>query len=88
MADFGIALAVAEAGGNRLTQTGFPLGTPQCMAPEQATGEKHVDARADVYALGAVTYEMLSGAAPFTESNRAGSRRQGHHPPAAPDRLM
>jgi len=65
VADFGIALAVAEAGGNRLTQTGFSLGTPQYMAPEQATGEKHVDARVDVYALGAVTYEMLAGAAPF-----------------------
>jgi len=65
VADFGIALAVAEAGGNRLTQTGFSLGTPQYMAPEQATGEKHVDPRADIYALGAVTYEMLAGAAPF-----------------------
>jgi serine/threonine protein kinase len=66
VADFGIALAVAQAGGNRLTQTGLSLGTPQYMAPEQAMGEKHVDARADVYALGAVTYEMLAGVPPFT----------------------
>jgi eukaryotic-like serine/threonine-protein kinase len=66
VADFGIALAVAQAGGSRLTQTGLSLGTPQYMAPEQATGEKHVDARADVYALGAVTYEMLAGEPPFT----------------------
>jgi serine/threonine-protein kinase len=66
VADFGIALAVAQAGGSRLTQTGLSLGTPQYMAPEQATGEKHVDARADVYALGAVVYEMLAGVPPFT----------------------
>jgi serine/threonine-protein kinase len=66
VADFGIALAVAQAGGSRLTQTGLSLGTPQYMAPEQAMGEKQVDARADVYALGAVTYEMLAGVPPFT----------------------
>ncbi|HEY7612042.1 MAG TPA: protein kinase [Gemmatimonadales bacterium] len=66
VADFGIALAVEQAGGSRLTQTGLSLGTPHYMAPEQAMGERHVDARADVYALGAVTYEMLAGEPPFT----------------------
>jgi serine/threonine-protein kinase len=66
VADFGIALAVQQAGGSRMTQTGMSLGTPQYMAPEQAMGERSVDARADVYALGAVTYEMLAGEAPFT----------------------
>ena len=66
VADFGIALAVQSAGGQRITQTGLSLGTPQYMAPEQAAGEKSVDARADVYALGAVTYEMLAGEPPFT----------------------
>ncbi len=66
VADFGIALAVQQAGGQRMTQTGLSLGTPQYMAPEQAMGEKAVDARADIYALGAVTYEMLAGEPPFT----------------------
>src|SRR5688572_1111327 len=66
VADFGIALAVEQAGGQRMTQTGLSLGTPQYMAPEQAAGEKGVDARADIYALGAVTYEMLAGEPPFT----------------------
>jgi serine/threonine-protein kinase len=66
VADFGIALAVKQAGGARLTQTGLSLGTPQYMSPEQAMGEKTLDARSDIYALGAVTYEMLVGEPPFT----------------------
>ena len=66
VADFGISLAVQSAGNERMTQTGLSLGTPQYMSPEQAMGEKNIDARSDVYALGAVTYEMLAGEAPFT----------------------
>ena len=66
VADFGIALAVQSAGGQRMTQTGLSLGTPQYMSPEQAMGERVIDARSDVYALGAVTYEMLIGEPPFT----------------------
>ena len=66
VADFGIALAVQSAGGQRMTQTGLSLGTPQYMSPEQAMGERAIDARSDVYALGAVLYEMLAGDAPFT----------------------
>src|SRR5688500_4031061 len=66
VAEFGIALAVQQAGGQRMTQTGLSLGTPQYMSPEQATGEREIDARSDIYSLGAVTYEMLTGEAPFT----------------------
>ena len=66
VADFGIALALREAGGNRLTETGLSLGTPQYMSPEQATGERQLDARSDVYSLGAVLYEMLAGEAPHS----------------------
>ncbi len=66
VADFGIALAVQSAGGQRMTQTGLSLGTPSYMSPEQAMGERTIDARSDLYALGAVTYEMLVGEAPFT----------------------
>jgi serine/threonine-protein kinase len=66
VADFGIALAVTSAGGNRLTETGLSLGTPFYMSPEQAAGDGEVDARSDVYALGCVLYEMLVGEPPYT----------------------
>ncbi|WP_373069089.1 serine/threonine-protein kinase [Gemmatimonas sp.] len=69
VADFGIALAVQSAGGARMTQTGLSLGTPQYMSPEQAMGERTIDSRSDVYALGAVLYEMLAGDAPFIGSS-------------------
>ncbi|MDQ3243958.1 MAG: serine/threonine protein kinase, partial [Gemmatimonadota bacterium] len=68
IADFGIALAVKNAGGNRITQTGLSLGTPQYMSPEQATGDRVIDGRADIYSLGAVAYEMLTGEPPHTGS--------------------
>jgi serine/threonine-protein kinase len=66
--DFGIALAVSKAGGARITQTGLSLGTPQYMSPEQATGDHALDARTDIYSLGAVLYEMLVGDPPHTGS--------------------
>jgi eukaryotic-like serine/threonine-protein kinase len=66
IADFGIALAVAHAGGTRVTETGLSLGTPHYMSPEQAAGDRDLDARSDQYALAAVTYEMLTGEPPHT----------------------
>jgi len=65
VADFGIARAVEVAGGEKLTGTGIAVGTPAYMSPEQAVGDTNVDARSDVYALGCVVYEMVSGRAPF-----------------------
>ena len=64
VADFGIALALSAAAGGRMTETGLSLGTPHYMSPEQATAEKEITARSDVYSLGSVLYEMLSGNPP------------------------
>jgi len=69
VADFGIARAVEDGSGQSLTKTGLAVGTPQYMAPEQATGERDVDGRADLYATGAILYEMLTGEPPFTGAN-------------------
>jgi serine/threonine-protein kinase len=66
VADFGIALAASKAGGTRITETGMSVGTPHYMSPEQAMGEREITARSDIYALGAVTYEMLIGEPPFS----------------------
>ncbi len=65
VADFGIALAVFVAGGDRLTETGLSLGTPSYMSPEQVTGEHDLDGRSDLYSLACVMYEMLAGERPF-----------------------
>ena len=64
VADFGIALAVSAAAGGRMTETGLSLGTPHYMSPEQATAEKELTSRADIYSLGSVLYEMLTGEPP------------------------
>jgi len=69
VADFGIARAVSQAGGEKLTQTGMAIGTPHYMSPEQSLGSEHVDARSDIYSLGCVLYELLIGQPPFTGPN-------------------
>jgi len=68
VADFGIALAVQDSGGERLTENGTSLGTPAYMSPEQAAGDGVVDATSDVYSLGCVLYEMLAGEPPHLGS--------------------
>ncbi len=66
VADFGIALALSAAAGGRMTETGMSIGTPYYMSPEQATAEKELSPRSDVYSLGCVLYEMLAGEPPHT----------------------
>ncbi|HEY8312134.1 MAG TPA: protein kinase, partial [Gemmatimonadaceae bacterium] len=66
LADFGIAHAMASVGEQRLTQTGISLGTPTYMSPEQASAERQIDGRSDVYSLACVAYEMIGGQPPFT----------------------
>ena len=81
VADFGIALALENAGGARLTRTGITLGTPLYMAPEQAAGDGPIDARTDVYALGAVLHEMLAGESPFAAASHQEMVRKAMHEP-------
>ncbi len=84
VADFGIALAVKSAGGDRLTETGLSIGTPAYMSPEQVAGERDLDARSDVYSLACVTYEMLAGDPPFTASNAQAVMAKHVKDPAPP----
>jgi serine/threonine protein kinase len=69
VADFGIVLAVSAAAGGRMTETGLSLGTPHYMSPEQATAEKDLTNRSDIYSLGAMLYEMLTGNPPHVGSS-------------------
>jgi serine/threonine protein kinase/Tfp pilus assembly protein PilF len=81
IADFGLAKAISEAGGDRLTETGIVVGTPTYMSPEQAGGGR-IDGRSDIYSLGCVLYEMLAGDPPFTGVNaRALITRKSTEPP-------
>jgi serine/threonine-protein kinase len=82
VADFGLARALNQAGGTRLTETGIAVGTPEYMSPEQCIGVTHLDARTDVYALGCLTFEMLAGRPPFSEGPvQAILIQQLRHPP-------
>jgi TolB-like protein/tetratricopeptide (TPR) repeat protein len=83
VADFGIALAVSAVA-PRVTQPGLALGTPQYMSPEQAIGDGTVDARADIYALGTVLYEMIAGEAPYTGTSGTAiiAKRSAMPPPS------
>ncbi len=70
VADFGIAKAVSTAGGDNLTRTGFAVGTPGYMSPEQAAGNAKLDARTDLFSLACVVYEMLTGDTPELLADR------------------
>lgn len=84
VADFGIARAVSTLDGGRLTQTGLAVGTPAYMSPEQALADTGLDGRSDLYSLGCVLFEMLSGEAPFAAATpqRTIARRLTEPPPA------
>jgi TolB-like protein/tRNA A-37 threonylcarbamoyl transferase component Bud32 len=82
--DFGIARALSEAGGERLTETGLAIGTPLYMSPEQAAGDRDLDGRSDLYSLGCVLYEMLAGQPPFTGPTAESITRQHLLTQAAP----
>ncbi|HET9152144.1 MAG TPA: protein kinase [Gemmatimonadales bacterium] len=70
--DFGIAKALSSSSGSTLTGAGVAIGTPSFMSPEQAAGEREIDGRSDLYSLGIVTYQMLTGELPFQAPTVAG----------------
>jgi serine/threonine protein kinase len=70
--DFGIAKALSSTSGATLTGIGVAIGTPAFMSPEQAAGERDIDGRSDLYSLGVVTYQMLTGELPFSAPSVAG----------------
>jgi serine/threonine-protein kinase len=86
--DFGIAHAISEAGGERLTETGVAVGTAAYMSPEQVDSAVKIDARADIYALACVLYEMLTGDPPFSGSTAQAVLARKATEPAPPMRAV
>ena len=77
--DFGIAKALSGGSGATLTGAGVAIGTPAFMSPEQAAGEREIDGRSDLYSLGIVTYQMLTGELPFNAPTVAGHPDEADH---------
>jgi serine/threonine-protein kinase len=83
LVDFGIARAIASSGEDRVTRSGFVVGTEEYMSPEQAGGSPNIDGRTDIYSLGVVLFEALAGRPPFTAASAAAvlDMQQHHSPP-------
>ena len=82
LVDFGIARAIASSGEDRVTRSGFVVGTEEYMSPEQAGGSPHIDGRTDLYSLGVVLFEALAGRPPFSAASAAAVLdMQQHSPP-------
>jgi len=88
VADFGIARAIGESGDERLTSSGFAVGTPAYMSPEQGAGERQLDGRSDVYSLGCVLYEMLVGEPPYTGATALAIQARRMRDPVPPLRTV
>ena len=87
LVDFGIARAIAQSGEDRVTRSGFVVGTEEYMSPEQAAGADEVDGRTDLYSLGIVLFESIAGRPPFTGPSAAAviDMQQHHEPPNVHD---
>src|SRR5438874_2408351 len=81
LVDFGIARAIASSGEDRVTRSGFVVGTEEYMSPEQASGSPDIDGRTDLYSLGVVLFETLAGRPPFSAASAAGVLDMQQHAP-------